>query len=137
MSKPWVVVLGVLTASMAFADEPKPTAEMLEKGKSTYKTVCANCHGEKGDGAGPVGAALNPKPRNFATEKFRQGEKPAEVFKTISEGVTGTPMVGYAYLPEGDRWALSYYVLDLKKPGSVLGGGEDTAKKKPAEKKKK
>ncbi len=134
MSKSWVVV-GLLTAGVAMADEPKPTAEMLEKGKSTFKTVCANCHGEKGDGHGPVGMSLFPKPRNFQTDKFKQGEKPAEVFKTISEGVAGTMMVSYAYLPENERWALAWYVLDLKKPGSVLGGGEDTAKKPDAKKK--
>jgi len=39
-------------------------------GKTVYTTNCASCHGEKGAGDGPVGAALNPKPRDFSKGEF-------------------------------------------------------------------
>lgn len=120
MNKTGFVLMGLLAAGTAFAEAPKPTAELLEQGKKAFATSCVACHGEKGTGDGPAAAALNPKPRNFTKEEFKQGTKPAEVFKTINEGVKGTPMIGFAYLPENDRWALAYYVLELKKPGSVL-----------------
>lgn len=129
MKNTGLLLVGCLTAGLAFADAPKPTAQMLEQGKKTFATSCVACHGEKGDGNGPAGAALNPRPRNFATEPFKQGDKPAEVFKSISEGVKGTPMVAFSYLPEADRWALTYWVLELKKPGSVLKEEKPAAKK--------
>lgn len=120
MNKAGVALIGMLAAGTAFAEAPKATAELLDQGKKAFATSCAACHGEKGAGDGPAAAALNPKPRNFAKDKFKQGTKPEEIFKTIAAGVPGTPMVGFAYLPEKDRWALAYYVLELRKPGSVV-----------------
>ncbi len=90
---------------------PKATAALLAKGKQVYATSCASCHGEKGDGNGPTGQFLNPKPRNFATEPLKQGGKVEELFKTTTGGVPGTLMVAFGQLPEEDRWAVSYYVL--------------------------
>ena len=111
---------------------PKETPELLEKGKAAYLVNCLACHGEKGDGAGPAGQALNPKPRDFSKDPFKQGTKPEELFKSISEGVAGTPMIGYAHLPEEDRWGLTYYVLSFV-PKNAKGA---PAPKKPAPAKK-
>lgn len=91
------------------------TPELVAKGKASYATNCLMCHGEKGDGNGPAGAVMNPKPRNFATDKFKQGDKAEQVFKTISEGVKGTAMAGFGHLSEDDRWALTHYVLTFRK----------------------
>ena len=84
---------------------------------------CMACHGPTGAGDGPGAAALNPKPRAYATEKFKQGEKPEEVFKTLSTGLPNTPMVSFAHLSEDERWALSYWVLELKKNGPKPDAG--------------
>lgn len=40
-------------------------------GKKIYDTNCMSCHGPAGKGDGPVGAALNPKPRDFSTGQFK------------------------------------------------------------------
>lgn len=115
-----LVTLALFTAAPVQASEPKKTPELVEKGKALFNTNCAVCHGEKGDGNGPAGAALNPKPRDFAHGPFKQGSRPAQIFKTLTEGVKDTPMVAWAHLTEDDRWALVYYVLELvpkaKKP---------------------
>ena len=50
------------------------TPELLEKGKTVYTVNCMTCHGEKGDGNGPAGQYMNPKPRDFAKEKFKGGK---------------------------------------------------------------
>lgn len=104
-----------LVSSAAIAAPPKSTPQLIEQGKKIYTTNCATCHGEKGDGNGPAGAMLNPKPRNFATEKFKKGDKPQQVFDTVTKGLEGTTMAPFGYLPENDRWAVSYYVLSMRK----------------------
>lgn len=91
----------------------KRTPELVEKGKKAFTLYCVMCHGEKGDGQGPAGVALKPPPRNFATEAFKQGSSTAEIFLTVTHGVPKTLMVGYAHLPEDDRWGLAYYVSDF------------------------
>lgn len=97
------------------AGPPKSTPVLLEKGKASFTTNCLLCHGEKGDGNGPAGAVMNPKPRNFATDKFRQGDKPQQIFNSITKGVKDTSMTAFGHLPEEERWALVYHVLELKK----------------------
>lgn len=93
----------------------KSTPELIAKGKASFTTNCVTCHGEKGDGNGPAGQLMNPKPRSFSTDKFKAGDKPEQVFNTISKGLPGTAMAGYSHLPEEERWGLTYYVLSFKK----------------------
>lgn len=57
---------------------------------------------------------MNPKPRNFATDKFKKGDKPEQVFQTISKGLEGTAMAPFGHLPQDELWGLTYYVLSLK-----------------------
>ncbi|MGZ3458680.1 MAG: c-type cytochrome [Archangium sp.] len=116
MSINWMgVTLGVLVGSTALGGAPKSTPTLLAKGKTLYTTNCLACHGEKGEGNGPAGTYLVPKPRNFVAEPFKKGNKPEEVFHTLSTGMQGSSMVSFAQLPEEDRWALAYYVLDFQK----------------------
>ena len=123
----WTMVVGLLGGSLALAAppaKPAPTKEMLDKAKTSFGRNCAACHGEKGDASGQMAAILVPKPRNFQTEPFKKGNKPEEVFTTITKGVPGSTMVAFTQLPEEERWSLAYYVLELQKPGSVLGKGK-------------
>jgi hypothetical protein len=66
-------------------------------------------------------AGLEPKPRNLVAGAFRNGVKPAQVFATLEKGIDGTTMISFGHLPAEERWALTYYVLDLR--------GGKTAKK--------
>jgi len=40
-------------------------------GKALFEANCASCHGVGGKGDGPVGAALNPPPRDFTVGAFK------------------------------------------------------------------
>jgi mono/diheme cytochrome c family protein len=58
----------------------------------TYKTLCARCHGEKGDGHGISAIYLDPAPRDFTHAEF-MASKPRERFlASIRDGVPGTSM---------------------------------------------
>ncbi|MCC6806336.1 MAG: cytochrome c [Deltaproteobacteria bacterium] len=107
-------VVSITAVAAPAPKPPKSTPQLIEKGTAAYKANCEVCHGPAGDGMGPAGQALNPKPRNF-TEPFKAGKKPEQVFKTISEGLPNTAMVGFAQIPEEDRWGLVYYVLSFDK----------------------
>ena len=117
MAKILTVSLFVAFASSAFAAAPASSPEMIAKGKAAFTTNCVVCHGDKGDGNGVAGAALNPKPANFtdAAYKYKGGNTPEKLFKTVSEGLPGTAMTAFGHLPEQDRWALVHYIRSLKK----------------------
>jgi len=111
------VGLSASLSAQAGAKVMPSSPALIEKGKTAYTTNCVTCHGDKGDGNGPAGAVMNPKPRNFAADKFKKGDKPEQVFATLTKGLEGTSMAGYSYLSDEDRWGLTYYVLSLRKGG--------------------
>ena len=89
-------------------------ADLLAKGKEVYEVNCASCHGPNGAGDGPAGAALNPKPRNFAlADGWKNGKTKEGIIKTLKEGITGSGMVAYPHL-EAEYEALAEYVLSFK-----------------------
>ncbi|MBW2272731.1 MAG: cytochrome c [Deltaproteobacteria bacterium] len=61
-----------------------PSAALAEAaaGKAPYDTNCVSCHGPTGKGDGPVGAVLNPPPRDFSKGDFK--------FDTNGDGNPGT-----------------------------------------------
>jgi high-affinity iron transporter len=111
----WSIVL-LLAAGLSAraAKPPARSPQLVALGKRTYGIYCTACHGEIGAGDGSTAAKINPRPRNFRTDKFRQGSKVAEIFNTLGRGVPGSAMVSYTNLSEEERWALAYYVLELK-----------------------
>ena len=129
-----LMALGLAGAPAGARAAPPPSPELIAKGKATFATTCVPCHGETGDGAGPAASALDPRPRNFG-EPFKNGDKPDNVMKTLTDGLPGTAMVTFAALAEEDRWALTYYVLELRQ--TLKTGKSPAAKAKPAAAKKK
>lgn len=92
----------------------------LEKGKQIFMTYCATCHGEKGDGQGPVGKALTPPPRDFTKGDFKYGSADQDLFDTMTNGAAakgGSPLMAPwgAVIPEADRWAIVKFIRSLKK----------------------
>jgi DMSO reductase family type II enzyme heme b subunit len=110
---------------------PPETAESIERGKRIYTKRCQVCHGEKGDGKGPVAPYLSPRPRDFvaASYKFRttqSGEPPTDedLFRVVTRGVPGTAMSGWTTLSEQERWLVIAYIKRLsdvfKEKGTVV-----------------
>ena len=108
--------------SHASEEMPPPgvTPELLEQGKKLYTEDCAVCHGTEGKGDGTGAYLLFPKPRNFTDGIFKvrstpTGELPRDVdlYRTISEGMPGSAMSSFVSRTEAERWALTYYVLEM------------------------
>ena len=98
-------------SSDALPTPPAPTAARLAAGRALFGEHCAHCHGERGDGSGPTGQFLTPRPRNYAVDPFKAGESVAQVFLTLRSGLPATAMVSFATLPEDARWSLAWYVV--------------------------
>lgn len=97
--------------------KPAETPENLERGRTLYAKRCLACHGDKGDGRGPVAPYLNPRPRDFTlgAYKFRttgSGEPPTDedLFRIVTRGVPGTAMSGWTTLSAEERWLVVSYI---------------------------
>lgn len=78
----------------------------LGQGELIYKSVCAACHGQKGEGSvGP----------NFTDEYWIHGGGIKNVFKTIKYGVPDKGMIAWAaQLKPVDMQKVASYILTLK-----------------------
>lgn len=96
----------------------------LKKGAALFAQQCAMCHGAAGRGDGPAGQGLEPAPSDFHDRPRMDARSLYGLYNTISLGVGGTGMRGYAELSEADRWALAFFVANLGTDAAVLQKGE-------------
>jgi high-affinity iron transporter len=106
---------------------PVPTspthAPDLTRGATLFQSQCAACHGTTGQGDGPVGRTLSPRPINFTDQRRADQRSALSLYEVITQGVEGTPMASYATsLSADDRWALAYYVGTLAYPQASSRG---------------
>lgn len=102
-------------------EPPKPSPALLARGKEAWKSAkCWECHGQEGKGDGEKAPGLEDDfgfpipPANLTTGQFKSGPDVKDIFRTMTTGLSGTPMPSYGdSVSEEDRWALSYYVLSL------------------------
>jgi mono/diheme cytochrome c family protein len=66
-----LIALIAATALVAMLLPGSAFAGDAAAGKTVYDANCSSCHGTSGKGDGPVGAALNPPPRDFTTGDFK------------------------------------------------------------------
>jgi cytochrome c553 len=69
-------------------DSPATTAAAspVAEAQTTFKTICATCHGESGLGNGPAASALNPKPRNYSDKTWQASVTDDQIKQTILMG---------------------------------------------------
>lgn len=106
------VLLGSSATALAAGD--------AAAGKAKYDLFCSTCHGMTGQGDGPGGAALNPKPRNYADKEWQKTTKDADIFKVIKEGgpaVGKSPLMAAwgAALSDADIHNAVAYIRELGK----------------------
>jgi len=92
-----------------------------ERGRAVFAATCAACHGAQGDGTGPSAQGLKDnwghavKPADLRSPHLRCGDGPADIFRILSTGMSGTPMMSFAEaLTEDQRWDVAAYILSLR-----------------------
>ena len=108
---------------------PASTNETIALGKKLYEeNGCLKCHGELGRGDGPSASTLaddlghSIRAANLTQPwTFRGGPSRADIFRTMTTGLNGTPMPSFAdALPPEQRWAITDFIASLS--GSTAPG---------------
>jgi mono/diheme cytochrome c family protein len=109
----------------AYADPisiPSPPGfdpEAAEAARTVYREIgCAQCHGESGRGDGPTAPTLRDDWGQYVRAAdltrpwtFNGGAERVDIYRSISTGLNGTPMAGFADgLTEEQRWQIVDFI---------------------------
>jgi mono/diheme cytochrome c family protein len=97
-------------------ENPIPTTtKTLREGRELYETFCRICHGERGEGDGPLVPHI-PNPPSYRSERVRS-MRPGQIFHVISFGSGRMP--SYAtQIAAAERWMIVSYVGQLQASGA-------------------
>ena len=97
------------------APENPTTADeaSLARGQEFFVINCRMCHGQTGEGTGPIAPFLANKPANLTSDVV-QSKSDGSIFLTITNGITGKmpPLNENLTVPE--RWDVVNFVRTLK-----------------------
>lgn len=83
-----------LTLEEAVPDTPR-NLTAYSAGRMLYRTYCAGCHGESGDGGGPMGHLLSPEPRDFTDVVWMSKQTELYLFSIATNGKPNTAMPAF------------------------------------------
>ncbi|MGQ0714498.1 MAG: FTR1 family protein [Gemmatimonadaceae bacterium] len=87
----------------------------IAAGRALYAQSCASCHGTLGKGDGPAAGQMNPPPPPIGDAVAMVDRTPALLFRVISVGIAGTPMIAWAeHLAADQRWDIVAYLHSLR-----------------------
>ncbi|MEM7497487.1 MAG: c-type cytochrome [Pseudomonadota bacterium] len=91
----FTMILGL--PGQAIADFVSDDPLLYREGMAIYTQHCARCHGQKGDGRGPVADELETRPRDFQHDSFKfrstgMGAPPSQkdLLNVIANGIEGS-----------------------------------------------
>lgn len=130
-SNPWYYFVDEeLGPALEIGPPPPPSPALVARGNEIWlQAKCWECHGEGGRGDGEKAAGLRDAsdhtiiPANLPMGLFKSGPNVSDIFRTISVGLSGSPMPAFKNaFPDEDRWALAYFILSLSAYTDPLTG---------------
>ncbi len=90
----------------------EPNTENLTAGGILFRTRCALCHGNKGEGDGVAGAMLNPPATDLSRVVAMDIATDGFLFWTLEEGGgrLKTAMPSFNIMPEEERWQIILFL---------------------------
>ncbi len=120
----------VVKAENTLVNPYPATAANLEQGKVLYQQYCQHCHGEEGNGQGPVGIKFKGVP-NYATGAYKTMNA-GHIYHVIQYGKNRMMPHGSQVNPE-ERWKIALFVHTLQNPGGESTDGAATGGGAPAD----
>jgi mono/diheme cytochrome c family protein len=96
-------------------ENPRPGDEAsIARGANLFEIHCQMCHGQTGEGTGPIAAFLvNYKPANL-TSPVVQSKSDGSIFLTITNGLEGRMPPLNENLTVSERWDVVNFVRTLQ-----------------------
>lgn len=102
----------------------------VERGRVYFAQLCISCHGVRGDGLGEWAYRVTPYPADLRKART-QGRSDQMLFDIISDGLVGTPMIGWKkQLTEAQRWQLVTYMRTLVRRNDEFRVGSEVDRQK-------
>lgn len=111
-----IPIEGAITIpGMGLPENPLPGDEAsIIRGQQLFALHCQMCHGQTGEGTGPIAAFLIKfKPANLTTDVV-QSKSDGSIFMTITNGLDGRMPPLNENLLVSERWDVVNYVRTLK-----------------------
>ncbi|HQZ45247.1 MAG TPA: cytochrome c [Usitatibacteraceae bacterium] len=104
-----------------YYNRPNPlqsTPENLAAGEKWFlgdprRVSCASCHGQAGDGKGPLSSQFDPAPRDFVCAKTIRGVPDGHLFWIIRFGSPETSMPPHRKFSDEQVWQLVLHLRHL------------------------
>lgn len=125
----WALPILLIAPTAQSANSPLPDAAgNPDRGMGIFSAYCAACHGDSGQGDGPMAPRLmrdfNVQPTNFTLPSWQQGRSDEELVRTIRGG--GRAVHRTAFMPawgvtltDQQTRDLRAYLRELGKPGAT------------------
>jgi high-affinity iron transporter len=82
------------------------------RGVVLYAAMCADCHGKDGRAETPRKKEMEVPPASFFDDEIMGPLSPYRAYEIMSFGVGDMP--SFELVPVEDRWALAYYIFELR-----------------------
>ena len=107
----FVLIPGIFFSATAIIFSNPAAAETgdAKRGYEVFLDNCTPCHGEDGDGQGPLGPQVGA--RDFTKGIFKKGDRLEELFNTISNGIPPKMPAWKKKLSEQDRRDAAAYIF--------------------------
>ncbi len=107
-------------------------ARRKNRGREIYAHTCSVCHGDQGNSAKWGSSLLAKRPRDFTSAASRRELTRERMIHSVTHGVPGTPMVGFAsQLSPADIAAVVDYIRDTFMRADTAGIAGAHAQGKP------